>query len=210
MTTIMLMRHGDTAWNVERIFRGRVDVELSEIGIKQATLLARYLSGSPIEAIYSSPLKRALKTAEIVAVPHHMSVTLSEQLIDFDYGDWQGLPEDAVKERYRTLYTEWLKNPHLARIPGGESLDDVSRRALCLLNWVVPRHQGVVILVSHRVVHKVLVCALLGLDSSHFWNIRLDTCGLTTFAHEEGRFILTSHNDTSFLRPIGRSSGSDF
>ena len=109
MATIMLIRHGDTDWNVEEIFRGRADIELNETGIKQAQLLAKYLGGVPIEAVYSSPLKRALKTAEIIAPLHNVDVMPSQELTDLDYGEWQGLSHDAVKDRYKTLYEKWLK-----------------------------------------------------------------------------------------------------
>jgi len=66
------------------------------------------------------------------------------------------------------------------------------------------------VLVSHRVVNKVLICALLGLDNSHFWNIRQDNCGTTVFALENGRFILTKHNDTSYLKPLAKAELGDF
>ena len=202
MTTIMLIRHGDTDWNVEEIFRGRVDVKLNETGIKQAQLLSKYLGDAPIGAVYSSPLKRAVKTAEIIAGPHNIGVKPSQELIDFDYGEWQGLSHDAVKDRYKTLYEEWLKKPHLVKIPKGESLDDVSKRAVSLVDRVTANHEGTVALVSHRVIHKVIICALLGLDNSHFWNIKLDTCGITTFIYQDKRFILEKHNDTSFLKEL--------
>lgn len=210
MTTIILVRHGETDWNVEEIFRGRADVELNKAGIEQAELLAKYLEGVSVEAIYSSPLQRALKTAEIVAALHHMDAMPSQELIDFDYGEWQGLSHDIVKERYKALYAEWLNSPHLAKMPKGESLDDVSRRATSLVNQVIAKHQGTVVLVSHRVIHKVMICALLGLDNSHFWNIRLDTCCITTFVYEKNKFVLTRHNDTSFLNPLSETSLSDF
>jgi phosphoserine phosphatase len=105
MTTIKLIRHGDTDWNVEQIFRGRADVELNETGIKQAELLGKYLEFVPIEAVYSSPLKRALKTAEIIASFHNIDIAPCRELIDFDYGEWQGLSQDTVKERYETVST---------------------------------------------------------------------------------------------------------
>lgn len=210
MITIMLIRHGNTDWNVEEIFRGRADVELNEVGIKQAQLLAQYLGRVTIEAVYSSPLKRALKTAEIIAAPHHVATTPTQELVDFDYGEWQGLSHDVVKKKYKALYAEWLNNPHLIKVSGGEILDDVSRRTINLVNQVIVKHQGSVVLVSHRVIHKVMICALLGLDNSHFWNIRLDTCGITTFVYEKNRFVLTGHNDTSFLKPLGNTRLSDF
>ncbi len=80
MTEIILIRHGETAWNVDEIFRGRIDVELNETGTKQAELLAEYLSKVRIEAIYSSPLKRALKTAEIIAGYHKLDVDIASSL----------------------------------------------------------------------------------------------------------------------------------
>ena len=198
MTEIILIRHGETEWNVAEIFRGRIDVELNETGTKQAELLAEYLSDAKIDAIYSSPLKRALKTAELIAGYHEVNVEIAPGLIDFDYGKWQGLPHQEVKDKYKELYAEWINNPHQMKIPAGESLDDVRERALGVVDDVI-RHEGAVALVSHRVVNKVLICALLGLDNSHFWNIKQDTCGTTIFAYENGRFILTKHNDTSYL-----------
>jgi len=210
MTTIMLIRHGDTDWNVEEIFRGRVDVELNETGIKQAKLLSEYLEDVPIKAIYSSPLKRAFKTAKTISESHDIEVMAARELIDFDYGEWQGLSHDMVREKHKALYDEWSNNPQLVKMPKGESLDDVRRRAISLVDQVITNHEGTVALVSHRVIHKVMICALLGLDNSHFWNIRLDTCGITTFTHEDKRFVLVRHNDTSFLKPIARATLSDF
>ena len=92
----------------------------------------------------------------------------------------------------------------------GESLNDVSQRAISVVNEVVTRYQGTVVLVSHRVVNKVLICALLKLDNSHCWNISQDTCGMTTFAYENERFILTEHNNTSYLKPIEKAPLTDF
>ena len=210
MTEIILARHGETEWNVEEVFRGRIDVELNETGLRQAELLAEYLSNRKIDAIYSSPLRRALKTAEIIARYHKLRVEITPGLIDCDFGQWQGLNLQEVKDRYQELYAAWVNSPHLVKIPDGESLEEVRERALNLVNEAVARHKGRVVLVSHRVVNKVLICALLGLDNSHFWNIRQDTCGTTIFAYEKGRFILTKHNDTSYLRPLSRAEPGDF
>jgi len=210
MTTIMLIRHGDTDWNVEEIFRGRVDVELNAAGVRQAQLLARFLEGVPMEAVYSSPLKRAFRTAEIVAAPHGLDVIAKQELVDFHFGAWQGMSHDAVRDEFKALYYEWLKNPHRVRILGGETLDEVKRRAGRLINEVIATNAGTVALVSHRVIHKVMICSLLGLDNSHFWDIELDTCGVTTFVYVDGRFILKKHNDTSFLRSMNRGAQTDF
>ncbi len=210
MTEIILARHGETEWNVEEVCRGRIDVELNETGIKQAELLTEYLSDSKIDAIYSSPLKRALKTAEIIAGYHKLKVEIAPGLIDLDYGKWQGLSHQEVKDKYKELYAEWIDSPDKVKMPAGESLNDVRERAIGVVDKVTTEYEGTAVLVSHRVVNKVLICALLGLDNSHFWNIRLDTCGITTFTYEKGWFILTRHNDTSYLKPIQKAPPSDF
>ena len=210
MTEIILARHGETEWNVQEIFRGRIDIALNETGIKQAELLAEYLRHLKIEAIYSSPLKRALKTAEVIASHHKLDIEIAPGLIDLDFGKWQGLTHQEVKDKYKELYTEWISCPDKVKIPAGESLNDVRKRATAVVDEVIAKYEGTVVLLSHRVVNKVLICALLGLDNSHFWNIRQDTCGITTFTYENERFILTKHNDTSYLRAIQRAPLGDF
>jgi len=210
MAKLILARHGETAWNVEKLFRGRAEVDLDEVGVEQAELLGKYLSDWKLEAIYSSPLKRALDTANIIARYQKVSVCIAEGLIDFDYGRWQSLPEKEVKRLYPAILNEWHSNPHKVKMPGGESLEDVTGRAVELVNDVVARHQGNLLLVSHRVVIKVLICHLLGLDNSHFWNINQDVCGITIFDHADGRLVLTRHNDTSHLRELQKSVLGDF
>lgn len=210
MTEIILIRHGETKWNREGRFRGRLDVELNETGLKQAELLAEYLSETKIDAIYSSPVARAVKTAEAVARHHNLEVILSPGIIDLDFGEWQGMPMQTVKEKYQDIYTGWMKNPHLSRVPGGETLDEVTERTMNMVNQVITEHDGTVVLVSHRVVNKVLTCAMLGLDNSHFRNIKLDTCGITAFTYQDGEFILDKHNDTSFLKPLRNIPLGDF
>jgi len=210
MTELILVRHGETAWNVEEVFRGRIDVELNETGLKQAELLGKYLSNTKIEAIYSSPLKRALNTAEAIARHHGLAVETAPGIIDLDFGEWQGLPNQEVNDKYGELYAAWLNSPEQVTMPGGESLNDVRKRAMAVVDEVAGKHRGTVVLASHRVVNKVLICALLGLDNSHFWNIRQDTCGITTFTYENGRYILVEHNNTSYLKPIKKAKLSDF
>jgi len=210
MTEIILVRHGETEWNVKEVFRGRIDIELNETGIKQAELLAEYLSSTKIQAIYSSPLKRAVKTAETIAGYHKLDVEIAPGLVDFDYGKWQGLPHQEVKDKYKELYALWVSHPDRVKIPAGESLNDVRKRAMSVVGDVIAKCKGTVVLVAHRVVNKVLICALLGLDNSHFWNIRQDTCGITTFIYENERFILTKHNDTSYLKPTQQAPLGDF
>lgn len=210
MAKLILARHGETEWNVEKVFRGRADVNLNDVGIKQADLLGKHLCHWKLEAIYSSPVKRALDTANIVAHYMEVAVCIAEGLTDFDFGEWQSLSEKEVKRLYPALLDEWHSNPDKVRMPSGENLDDVTKRTAEVVDEVLSRHHGNVLLVSHRVVLKVLICSLLGLDNSHFWNISQDVCGLTIFDYVDGRFVLTKHNDTSHLRELQKSVLGDF
>ena len=210
MTELILARHGETDWNVAEVFRGRADIGLNETGIKQAELLAEYLSSVRVDAIYSSPLKRALGTAEIISRCQKSRVEIAPGLIDFDYGEWQGLSHQEVKDTYKGLYGQWTDTPHKVEMPSGESLDGVRKRAIGVVDSVVARPGGIVVLVSHRVVNKVLICALLGLSNAHFWQIKQDTAALTTFGYRDGRYTLIQHNNTSYLAPINKPPLGDF
>ena len=207
---IVLARHGETEWNVGEVFRGRADIDLNDTGRIQAGLLGQFLTETEIETVYSSPLKRALATAGAIAQHHSLEVEVSPGLNDLNFGEWEGHPVAEVKERYPDVFALWADHPEKTRLPGGETLDDVSRRAERVVSEAVADHSGVVVLVTHRVVIKVLVCALLGLGNRSFWNVMVDTCGLTTFRHDRGRFVLVRHNDTSFLKPMGKQPPADF
>jgi broad specificity phosphatase PhoE len=106
-----------------------------------------------------------------------------------------------VKTQYKEIYELWRERPDLAKIPDGESLQEARQRSLKALNKIIADcKQGTIVIVTHRVITKLLECALLGLDDSHFWNIEQDTCGVTTFLYNGRIFVLKYHNDISFLK----------
>jgi broad specificity phosphatase PhoE len=115
-----------------------------------------------------------------------------------------------VEKKFSQLYKKWVEAPHKLEIPEGESLTKVRRRALKVVNEVISKFDGKVALVSHRGVIKVLVCALLGLNNSHFWNLKMDLGGITSFEHVDGNFILLKHNDTSYQEEVMKLAFSDF
>jgi broad specificity phosphatase PhoE len=206
VTQIILVRHGQTAWNVgapsaegER-FRGRIDLPLNERGRAQALALAERLADEPIAAIYASPLQRAIETAEPTAQRLGLTVQPLEGIIDINYGDWQEHSHSEVARLYPTLYRQWLQEPHLVRPPRGESLEELRDRAMAALYQVTGRRQDQTILVAaHQVVNKVLVCAMLGLDNSHFWRIRQDNGCLNVFDYQKGVFNALLINDICHL-----------
>ena len=203
MTSVYLVRHGQTEWNRELRFRGRADIPLNENGHKQASAIADTLKDKGINAIYTSPLRRSIETARPAAAVLHLDITTVQGFIDISYGEWEGLAYEEVRRRYAKLYREWEERPHLVKFPKGESLDDVSRRSFSAFTEIVEKNSGKsILIIPHRVVNKVLLCALLGLSNSHFWSIHQDTGCINVIEYSNRRFVLVRMNDTCHLRGI--------
>lgn len=203
MTKIIVVRYGQTKWNVGQVFRGTADVPLNETGKKQAESLAQALSSYKIAAIYSSPLSRARETAEAVAKKQGLKFKISDLLLDINYGKWQGLPHEEVAKKWPKIYKLWHEAPHQVKFPKGESLDDVRKRVEKFLERAVLEHQRETIAaVSHRVAIKVLLCAALGIDNSHFWQLKQNTASFSIIEYESGVFSLACLNEICHLKEI--------
>ncbi len=203
MTSIYLVRHGQTAWNKEEIFRGRADVPLDETGLMQADLVGEYFKGMKIHGIYSSPLSRALQTAQKIAQFHNLEIQRLDGINDMSFGDWEGRPHKEIREKDSKAYRQWVEEPHLVRLPGGEGLDDVRARAMAAMEDVIRKNPGkTLVFVSHRVICKVLICAILGLDNSHFWQITQDTTAINLIQYTKEKYILSLMNETCHLKPL--------
>jgi broad specificity phosphatase PhoE len=105
-TSIYLARHGQTAWNKEEIFRGRTDVPLDETGLRQAELAGEYFKGMEIHAIYSSPLSRALETAQKIAQSHNIKVQPLQGILDMSFGRWEGQSHLDIQKNDREIYRQ--------------------------------------------------------------------------------------------------------
>ena len=137
---------------------------LSEDGFKQAEKLAEYLEQRKINAVFCSPLKRAFETADPIARLHQLVAQPVEGLTDLNFGKWEGVSIENVKIQYKQIYESWRERPDLAKIPDGESLQEARQRSLNALNKIIAEYkQGTVVIVTNRVITKLLECALLGL-----------------------------------------------
>jgi probable phosphoglycerate mutase len=204
MTRIILVRHGQTEWNRVERFRGRADVPLNETGIKQAEATGNRVAAKwkPV-AIYSSPLSRAVKTAEAIAKHFDLTVEVHPGLADIDYGDWQGLSPDEVRPRWTNMLDAWYNAPHLAVIPNGETLADLRERAMKTMNELAAKHADeTILLLGHTVINRIILLGVLGLGNERFWYIKQDTCAINLFDVEDGDYTLISLNDTCHLDDI--------
>lgn len=203
MIQIILVRHGQTAWNAgagEERFRGRTDLPLDATGRVQARAVARRLQREPIAALYSSPLLRARQTLAPLAGMLALPVHDHDGLLDIDYGQFQGLTHAEASAAYPKLYRLWRTAPGQVHFPGGESLSDVRARLLALVEELGAHHRDqTVVLAGHQIVNKVLACTLLDLDLDQIWRIRQDTAGLSTFRQADGPWQVRCLNDTCHL-----------
>lgn len=203
VTRFYLVRHGQTAWNREERFRGRVDLPLNETGIRQAEALALHMKGREVAAIYASPLKRTMETAGILAQQFSLPVVPLDGLLDVDFGGWQGLSTEEAAQKYPELFETWVNRPHEVRFPEGESMEELRQRVTAAVERLAVEHnEQTVVLVSHMVVCKVLLCALLGLDNSHYWQVGQDVCALNSFEFSDGVPTVSLVNDTCHLKSL--------
>ncbi|MCX7707043.1 MAG: histidine phosphatase family protein [Anaerolineae bacterium] len=204
MTRFILVRHGQTEWNRVERFRGRADVPLNDVGLAQAAATGRRIAAEwQPTAVYTSPLSRSVVTAEAIAAPLGLPVTPLDGLADIHYGEWQGLTPEEARARWPELVHAWYTAPATVRIPGGESLADLRERAMAAIRELTSRHPGETIaVVSHTVVNRVILLAVLGLGNERFWRLRQDNCAINVFEADGSDFTLVTMNDTCHLRAV--------
>jgi broad specificity phosphatase PhoE len=162
-TTIVLVRHGETDWNRERRFQGHADISLNEAGRRQAHVLADALAGEPFAAGYTSPLRRAVETAEIVAARLDLSVDASEGLMEVDVGSWSGLTTAEVEQRFPDGFSTWAET-RAGGWTDGETYDELGARVVAELLEIAKRHPGEhVLAVTHGGPIRSVLAAAAGL-----------------------------------------------
>src|SRR4030042_905498 len=155
-TTLLLVRHAQTASNVNGRYMGWIDEDLSEEGLRQAQRLSRRLSRWTIAAGFCSPLIRASRTAQILALPHGLPLQKLEELGEIRMGAWEGLFAPEIKAKFPQLWRTWRADPSAIHIQGGESLTQVRERSILALENIVLHHQGRQVgAVTHAVVVRV-------------------------------------------------------
>lgn len=199
---LIIVRHGETDWNRECRYQGRMDIPLNENGRRQAHLLAKALSCEEISLIFSSPLKRALETAKVISLQKGVPIIVRDELSEIYHGEWEGLLLSEVKRKYADVFEMWKREPEKTTIPSGESLNMVLNRVKPLLAYIIDKCKDkTVLIVGHGGVNKVIFCVLLGLPLSYFWKFRQDNANLSILESLDGDrgFCLKRFNDTCHL-----------
>jgi ribonuclease H / adenosylcobalamin/alpha-ribazole phosphatase len=199
-TTTLLLRHGQTPMSVQKRYSGRTDPPLTDTGIRQAAAAAKRLASAGLDAIVTSPLQRAVRTAEEVAAATGIPVLTDEGFRETDFGAWDGLTFAEVRERWPSEVTAWLADPSVAP-PGGESFADVSERVTAALRRVLAgQARQTVLIVSHVTPIKALVAAALLAPPPALYRMHLDIAALCEIDwYADGPAVLRSFNDTFHL-----------
>ncbi|MBB6349354.1 MAG: bifunctional RNase H/acid phosphatase [Nonomuraea muscovyensis] len=202
-TSLLLLRHGETPLSVERRFSGLGDAELTANGLAQAAAAARRLSREPyhLDAVVSSPLKRARQTAEAVARSAGLDIDVDEDLRETDFGAWEGHTFTEIQRRWPAELDAWLADPDVPP-PGGESFAEVAARVRRAEERLVERYEGrTVLVVSHVTPIKTLLRLALMAPPEALYRMHLDLACLSLIEHyADGRSVVKSFNDTSHLR----------
>lgn len=195
---IYLIRHGETESNRQGIFRGRLDIPLSEKGRSQARELQAYFEKITVDEVYTSPLQRAVETAQ-TAFPEHTPIP-DACLDNLDLGQWSGKSKASIKEHFPGKWEAWTTRPESIRFPGGEELADVYRRAEVFWDKAIASDARSIVAVSHRSVAKVMLAYAAGLERNYYWKFHLDNASVSLVYYERDRgFTLVKVNDTHHL-----------
>jgi len=203
-TRIVLVRHGHVEGIAPPRFRGRADLPLTGLGLRQAAATRDYVAATarPL-ALYTSPLSRCVRTGEIIGTPFGLTAQSVASFIDINYGAWQGRSFDEVRATDAAMFDAWLHSPTMAEIPGGESLHDVAARVAVVLRMILSRHSDdQIILVGHDSVNRMLLLHALELPVSRYWHIRQDPCAISVLEHGDGCWTVHSINETGHLLRI--------
>ncbi len=194
---IYLVRHGSTIWNEKMLWQGRKNVPLSEKGKKEIRLLALRFASVPVDKIYSSPLSRAVETAKEIAKVHGLNVEILEDLIEADFSRWEGKKGSYIKEN-DPAYEIWSSDPD-ATIDGIEPVKMVHERAKRALDFIMKNGGEEIVVVSHAMLMRMIICEILKMDLRAFRNFLLFNASVTTIVEDSLGLRLEVLNDTSHL-----------
>jgi broad specificity phosphatase PhoE len=206
MTKILLTRHGHVEGIDPVRFRGQTDLPLTPRGVVQAQAVADRIARvwRPV-AVYTSPMSRCVTTGNSIAKACGINSSVLDSLNDLDYGLWQWLTHDEVRQRWPTLFDAWHATPHLVRFPNGDSLQDLVARTADAIRFVLDRHPAptdAVVLVGHDSVNRALLLQLLDQPLSAYWRISQSPCSLSEIDVIAGRIEIHRVNETSHVEGI--------
>lgn len=185
------------------MIQGQTNTMLTDLGKEQAFSLGKRLLKEDIDIIYTSDLLRAYTTAKIIANTIHKPLVSSEFIREINFGPWEGLSFEEIKEKYSEEYFTWLKEPDKLNINGAETLQIVQNRALKYIDYIIRENKDKnIAIVSHGAILKTIILGLLDINLSHYKNISLNNVSLSIIEFRDYNRVLTLFNDISHLKEL--------
>lgn len=206
---LLLVRHGETPWNVTLQYQGQANVPLNERGLEQARRAAARLRPYGATALYSSDIVRAWQTAELIGAELGLAPAPMPELREIDVGQWEGLTPEELYRRFPDHMAEYRRDPARTVRLGGESYAQLQTRALIALTQLQERHStgDVVVAVSHGGTIRALLCHVIGLDLGNFGRMWLDNGSLTELRLGRSGWRLMRLNDNAHVEDMVAEGG---
>jgi broad specificity phosphatase PhoE len=204
---LILVRHGETYWNKEGLVQGGdSDIELNDTGLEQARKIAAFLESEPITAILSSPLQRAIATAEAIANHHQLPVEIDQGLRELQVGELEGISISNLSTTFSQFLMQWWQDKGSTKLPSGESLVELQQRAWKVIEDLLDRHKTspehnkdtTVVVVSHYFVTLAIILKALNLPLDFFTKFKVDLGGVSILEFRDYGARLLVFNDTSY------------
>lgn len=198
--TIYIVRHGQTEWNLLDKTQGHGNSDLTPKGIEQAELLADSMTKYPIDYIYSSDLGRAYQTAEIIGNKLSIEVEKTEALREMNFGTWEGRIIKDIIEEDPELYKMWRNEPHLAKIPQGETLSQIKERTDAFIKEINEKYDGKhIVLVTHSLCARIMLLSFLDSDVKNIYRINQANTALNIIELRDYGPVVMKMNDTTHI-----------
>ena len=196
--TFYIIRHGETNWNILGKTQGHGNSNLTSKGKEQASTLAKSMNKYPIDYIYTSDLGRAVETANIIADELKLEAIETPALREMGFGVWEGLLINEIKKDYDDIYKSWRNTPHLAEIPGGETLQIIQQRVDNFIKDLNEKYDNKhIVLVSHSVTVRVILLSCLASSLKNIYRIKQDNTALNIVEFRNYGPVVIKMNDTS-------------
>lgn len=197
---VIFARHGQTEWNKEIRFQGKTNVRLTEEGKLQAQALAQRLSSWPLEVIYTSPLDRAVYTAQAIADRHSLTPIMLPELQEIDFGSWEGRSIPELEREHHEKYSLWRADPFFNPPVGGESWEKLYTRLSRAVKIFLDGSYKHIAVISHGGIMRALYAVFLGLNPHKVWNMDVSNCAMSGVEMRYGRPCLVFANDDLHVR----------
>ena len=202
---LLLVRHGQTAWNAEQRYQGQIDIPLDDIGRRQAAAVGERLRHERIDIVYASDLARAHDTAAAIIAHHDLTIQPEIRLRELGFGVWEGLTRAEIAAQHAESWQAYQTDPHNTVIDGAEGMPRGLARVGAAMDDLLARHRDqpdvdTLLIVSHGGTLRLMVAHLLGLDIEHARLFRFANCSLTEITIGEQRTYLVTANERCHLR----------